>query len=64
MMRILLFHIRFKSPVRVIIDDDNGDDEIGCRGCVVIIIIMTVGDAEDARVVIIIMTVGDAEDAR
>ena len=29
------------------------------------IIIMTVGDAEDARVVIIIiMTVGDAEDAR
>ena len=44
----------------VIIGDDNG-----CRGCVVIIIIMTVGDAEDARVVIIIiMTVGDAEDAR
>ena len=36
-----------------------------CRGCVVIIIIMTVGDAEDARVVIIIiMTVGDAEDAQ
>ena len=33
---------------------------------IVIIIIMTVGDAEDARVVIniIIMTVGDAEDAR
>ena len=30
-----------------------------------IIIIVTVGDAEDARVVIIIiMTVGDAEDAR
>ena len=30
-----------------------------------LIIIMTVGDAEDARVVIIIiMTVGDAEDAR
>ena len=29
------------------------------------VIIMTVGDAEDARVVIIIiMTVGDAEDAR
>ena len=29
------------------------------------IIIMTVGDAEDARVVIIIiMTMGDAEDAR
>ena len=35
----------------VIIGDDNGDDEIG--------------DAEDARVVIIIiMTVADAEDAR
>ena len=50
----------------VIIGDDNGDDEIWrCRGCVVIIILMTVGDAEDARVVIIIiMTVGDAEDAR
>ena len=33
----------------------NGDDEIGdaedwrCKECVVIIIIMTVGDAEDAR---------------
>ena len=34
---LYLFHIRFKSPVRpdwrctmmVIIDDDNGDDEIG-----------------------------------
>ena len=52
--------------MHVIIDDDNGDDEIGdCRGCVVMIIIMTVGDAEDARaVIIIIMTVGDAEDAR
>ena len=51
-----LFHIRFKSPVR---------PDWRCRGCVVIIIIMTVGDAEDARVVIIIiMTVGDAEDAR
>ena len=38
----------------VIIGDDN-----------VIIIIMTVGDAEDARVVIIIiMIVGDAENAR
>ena len=35
-----LFHIRFKSPVR---------PDWGCRGCVVIIIIMTVGDAEDAR---------------
>ena len=32
---------------------------------IVIIILMTVGDAEDARVVIIIiMTAGDAEDAR
>ena len=51
-----LFHIRFKSPIR---------PDSRCRGCVVIIIIMTVGDAEDARVVIIIiMTVGDAEDAR
>ena len=49
----------------VIIGDDNGDDDWTCRGCVVIIILMTVGDAEDARVVIIIiMTVGDAEDAR
>ena len=44
-----LFHIRFNSPVRVIINDDNGDDEIGCRGCVVIIIIMTVGDAGCTR---------------
>ena len=53
---LYLFHIRFKSPVR---------PDWRCRGCVVIIIIMTVGDAEDARVVIIItMTVGDAEDAR
>ena len=34
-----LFHIRFKSPVRA---------DWRCRGCVVIIIIMTVGDAEDA----------------
>ena len=47
----------------VIIGDDSGDDEIGdAERCVVIIILMTVGDAEDARVVI--MTVGDAEDAR
>ena len=35
-----LFHIRLKSPVR---------PDWRCRGCVVIIIIMTVGDAEDAR---------------
>ena len=35
-----LFHIRFKSAVRV---------DWRCRGCAVIIIIMTVGDAEDAR---------------
>ena len=34
-----LFYIRFKSPVRA---------DWRCRGCVVIIIIMTVGDAEDA----------------
>ena len=34
-----LFHIRFKSPVIA---------DWRCRGCVVIIIIMTVGDAEDA----------------
>ena len=32
-----LFHIRFKSPVRA---------NWRCRGCVVIIIITTVGDAE------------------
>ena len=32
--------IRFKSPVR---------PDWRCRGCVVIIIMMTVGDAEDAR---------------
>ena len=35
-----LFHVRFKSPVR---------PGWRCRGCVVIIIITTVGDAEDAR---------------
>ena len=35
-----VFHIRFKSPVR---------PDWRCRGCVVIIIMMTVGDAEDAR---------------
>ena len=34
-----LFHIRFKSPVKA---------DWRCRGCVVIIIIMIVGDAEDA----------------
>ena len=50
------FHIRLKNPVR---------PDWRRRGCVVITIIMTVGDAEDARIVIIIiMTVGDAEDAR
>ena len=53
---LYVFQIRFKSPVR---------PDWRCRGCVVIIIMMTVGEAEDARVVIlIIMTVGDAEDAR
>ena len=53
---LYVFHLRFKSPVR---------PDWRCRGCVVIIIIMTVGDAEDARIVIIIIiTVGDAEDAR
>ena len=35
-----LFHIRFNSAVR-------GDWR--CRGCVVIVIIMTVGDAKGAR---------------
>ena len=53
---LYVFYIRFNSPVR---------PDWRRRGCVVIIIIMTFGDAEDARVVIIIiMTVGDAEDAR
>ena len=53
---LYVFQIRFKSPVRL---------DWRRRGCVVLIIMMTVGDAEDARVVIlIIMTVGDAEDAR
>ena len=37
---LYLFHIRFKSPVR---------PDWRCRGCVIIIIMMTVGDAEDAR---------------
>ena len=35
-----LFHVRFNSPVRV---------DWRCRGCVVIITIMTVGGAEDAK---------------
>ena len=35
-----VFHIRFKSPVR---------PDWRCRGRVVIIIMMTVGDAEDAQ---------------
>ena len=35
-----LFHIRFKSAVRA---------DWRCSGCVVTVIIMTVGDAEDAR---------------
>ena len=64
---LYVFHIRFKSPVR---------PDWRCRGCVVIIIMMTVGDAEDARrwlssVMITVMmrlemqrTVGHAEDAR
>ena len=37
---LYVFYIRFKSPVR---------PDWRCRGCVVIIIMMTVGDAEDAR---------------
>ena len=37
---LYVFHTRFKSPVR---------PDWRCRGCVVIIIMMTVGDAEDAR---------------
>ena len=39
-LSVLLFHIRFKGSVRA---------DWRCRGCVVMIIIMTVGDAEDAR---------------
>ena len=35
-----LFYVRFEGSVR---------PDWRCRGCVVIIIIMTVGDAEDAR---------------
>ena len=37
---LYVLHIRFKSPAR---------PDWRCRGCVVIIIMMTVGDAEDAR---------------
>ena len=37
---LYVFHIRFKSFVR---------PDWRCRGCVVIIIMITVGDAEDAR---------------
>ena len=37
---LYVFHIRFKSPVR---------PDWRCRGCVAMIIRMTVGDAEDAR---------------
>ena len=37
---LYVFHIRFKSPVR---------PDWRRRGCVVIIIMMTVGDTEDAR---------------
>ena len=33
----------------VIIDDHNGDDEIGDAECVVIVIIVLVFDAEDKR---------------
>ena len=37
---VALFYKRFKGSVRA---------DWRCRGCVVMIIIMTVGDAEDAR---------------
>ena len=37
---LIFFYIRFKGSVRA---------DWRCRGCVVIIIIMTVGDAKDAR---------------
>ena len=43
-----LFHIRFKSAVRADWRRSVRADW-RCRGCVVIVIIMTVGDAEDAR---------------
>ena len=43
MMRILIFMF-FKYDSKVPLDPIER-----CRGCVVIIIIMTVGDAEDAR---------------
>ena len=37
---LYVFCVRFKSPVR---------PDWRCRGCVVIMMMMTVGDAEDAR---------------
>ena len=37
---VLIFHIRFKGSFR---------PDWRCRGCVVMIIIMTAGHAEDAR---------------
>ena len=40
MLSSLSFYIRFKGGVRA---------DWRCRGCVVMIIIMTAGDAEDAR---------------
>ena len=40
MLSSLSFSIRFKGGVKA---------DWRCRGCVVMIIIMTVGDAEDAR---------------
>ena len=43
-----LFHIRFKSAVRADWRCSVRADW-RCRGCVVIVIIMTVGDAKDAR---------------
>ena len=50
---LYVFHIRVKSLVR---------PDWRCRGCVVIIIMMTVGDAEDARCRGWLSSVGDAED--
>ena len=40
MTTVLILFLHFKSAVRA---------DWRCRGCVVIVIIMTVGDAEDAR---------------
>ena len=37
---LYVFYVRFNSPVR---------PDWRCRGCVVMIVMMTVGDAEDAR---------------